>query len=292
MRISLQRLHSVLLLFGGIILCLLLSILLLWKEYFLVFDENLHLYFFEIPLGDAFLLKTPHGKTIVIDGGIDATVLEKIAPVRSFWQKKIDLLVLTHPDLDHLAGAKHLLEKYRIENIFLSGAMTTSPVFAEFLDTIEHQKIPIFLAEDISHFSLDGLFFAVLSPLESPVGNFTKSINNTSLVLKGIFQETSFLFTGDIEEPQEQKLLHSGLSLNSDLLQVPHHGSKGASSLAFLRAVNPDVAVISAGTKNRFGHPHEEVLDRLRNFSVITKVTKSEGTIEVLSDGKILTVAP
>ncbi len=246
-------------------------------------DGKFHVYFFDVPVGDSFLIQSPHGKNIVIDGGIDSSVASRLGEVFPFWQRTIDLLVISHPDLDHLTGALALVRSHDVRGVLLSGAFAPHAFFQDFLKIVEEKKIPIFLAHENKDFVFDGLFFDILFPNSSLVGKKTLSMNNSSVVFRVSYGEDSVLFTGDIEKETEKILLSQASSLQSSLLKVAHHGSRTSSLSEFLSAVSADHAVISAGRENSFGHPHEEVLIRLGGIP--TFVTKELGTIHAISDG-------
>jgi len=260
---------------------------LLWQESRKGFDGVLHVFFFHVPVGDAFLIKTPHGKTVFVDGGIDETVLSKLSSHLPFWYKTVDLLIISHPDLDHFAGGAAVLGKYTVKNVLISGAYNQSPLFSSFLDEVQQRKIPVFLGTIDTAFWIDGLSFDVLFPLQKHfVGERIKSMNDSSLVFRTVFGDISFLFTGDIGMKVENKLLMSPLNMKSTILKVAHHGSKTSSGSSFLQMVSPKMAVVSAGAKNRFGHPHEEVLERIQKNDTEIFITKEQGDIHVFSDGK------
>jgi len=245
---------------------------------------------FDIPLGDALLLKTPHGKIVFIDGGDDESVLAKLDAALPFWQKHIDILLITHPDLDHLAGGLEILKKYTVGTVLLTGVATRSGAFQDFSAELERRTIPIRFVTAQDDFVMDGVKFDVLFPENNLVGAIVPKTNNTSIVLRLEYGAISLLLTGDIEAPVENTLLALPNSLKTSILKVAHHGSKTSSSEAFLAAVHPELALISAAQGNRFGHPHAETTDRLKNDSIPTVITRDHGDIELLTTGKELSV--
>jgi len=234
----------------------------------------------DVGQGDSILLVSPTGKQVVIDGGPDLSTLKELAARMPFFDRSIDLVVLTHPNLDHLAAFPSLLARYRVGQVLFTGVSFESDAYREFLDLVDAQDIPI-LTPDSSHdIDLgDGLRLDVVWPTADLWGAPTKDENNTSIVLRAIAGSSSLLLTGDMEEEEEREVLASGADIRSTYLKVAHHGSKTSTSTGFLLAVDPELAVISVGAKNSYGHPHPIVLERLRHFGVPVRTTAQEGTI-------------
>ncbi len=242
--------------------------------------------FFHIPEGDAILLKTPNGKFIAIDGGTDETFTRALSGLLPFFHREIEAMIITHPDLDHFLGAVSLIQKFPVRRVLVSGKNSGSPEFQELIMMIEREKIPLIFLNADTDFLIDGVSFDVLSPSRSLVGDGVLSSNDSSLVIMARYGETSVLFAGDLEFKGEALLLREPFPIRSNALKVSHHGSKGASSLLFLSAADPEFAIISAGEENRFGHPHAEALLRLQAEEASVLLTKETGDIHLSSDGK------
>lgn len=281
-----------------IFLATLASLSIVW---FLVLAENktgiLEADFLDIGQGDAILIKTPENQTMLIDGGPNNKVLQKLGEHLTALDKKIDIVLLTHPHADHVAGLVEVLKRYEIGLVILTGAELKTDVYSEFLKAAESKNIKILIAEagEAIHFDND-LEFDVLSPpndLSQSVfnkksegfGSGGNDVNDTSIVGKLIFKNFSMMFMGDATYRIENKLLAYGDNLKSDILKVGHHGSKYSSSISFLRAVSPKAVVIEVGAKNRYGHPSEAALSRLKMVSANIFRTDQGGDIKIVSDG-------
>ncbi|MBT4936531.1 MBL fold metallo-hydrolase [Candidatus Peregrinibacteria bacterium] len=250
-----------------------------YHEYLKIFPKNYSIIFLDIELGDSILIKTPEGKAILIDTGSSRNTLNKISQYQSFFKKNIDVLVLSHGDSDHIGGATSLLKKYNIGHILFTGALKKSPIFSEFFEEVQARDISYKIIESKKDFILfPHIIFDSLYPFEN-ISFLSEHGNNESLVFSLSFFGKKILFTGDIEKESENKLVLSGEDLRSDILKVPHHGSKTSSSESFLKAVAPQFAVVQAALKNKFKHPHKEIVERHHDFGVEFLQTGKEGDI-------------
>ena len=238
----------------------------------------------DVGQGDAILIETPDGRHVLIDGGASGLVLaQRLGEELPFWQRRIDLVALTHPDEDHIGGLVDVLERYDVEQVIAPPFEQEGPTFQEWRDRIDDRQIAY--EELTAGGSIDlgsGVSLDVLAP--NPELLSADTSNNASLVMKLSWGNVSFLLTGDIEVEAEEALLASDVDLRSTVLKVAHHGSTTSSSEAFLAAVQPSVAVISAGANNPYGHPAPSVVDRLDAQSIVLR-TDQHGTIELTTDG-------
>ena len=248
--------------------------------------QPLEVVFFDIGQGDAIFIETPHNYQILIDGGPDSVVLEKLGQEMPFWDRTIDLIVLTHPEHDHIAGLIEVLKRYEVDYILWTGVLRDTGEYEEWERLIKEEDVKVKIAEIGQKIITPEVFFEVLHPFESLEGKEVKNTNNSSIVLRLVFGDNSFLFTGDIYKSIEKKIVNRGLEINSDVLKVGHHGSKTSSAEEFLEKVSPEVAVISAGKENKYGHPHQEVLETLDKYGITVLRTDREGDIKIISDGK------
>ncbi len=257
------------------------------REYRVRPDGFVHVDVLDIGQGDSILITSPSGKQVVIDGGPDDSALREIAERMSFFDRSIDVLILSHPDLDHVAAVPELLERYRIGAVVFTGLDHSNTPYKQMLDLLREKQIPVIIADPAQDIDIgEGLTLDLLWPPPVYAGAKRKDANNTSIVLRLIYGEDTMLFTGDMEEKEEKEVLAAGVDLHADILKVGHHGSKTSTSTGFLLAVDPQLAVISAGRENRFGHPHRVILDRLAHFNVPVRATSWEGAIELQLDGK------
>lgn len=247
--------------------------ILAWVEvYDLSKPKLLEVNFFDVGQGDAVFIETPASHQILIDGGPSSVILEKLADEMPFWDRSIDLIVLTHPEKDHLTGLLEILKRYRVENILWTGVLRDTSQFKEWQKLIGDEGARIIIAKAGQKIIMQpgGAEIDILYPLESLEGKEFKDSNNTSIVGRLVFNKNSFLFTGDAYQTVERELIDLGANLDSDVLKVGHHGSKTSSSEEFIAEVSPEIAVISTGKNNSYGHPHPEVLEVLKKYGIRT----------------------
>jgi len=267
---------------GGLFL---LSLILSLIFFNLKNDSHLELTFFDIGQGDSTFIETSHGYQILIDGGPDSLVLEKLEAEMLFFDRTIDLIILSHPEHDHMAGLIEVLKRYEVENVLWNGVDRNSSEIVEWNNLLKEEGAEIFIAKkDSKIYFGEEEFLNVLHPFESLEGELVKGANDTSIVFKLIFGETSFLFTGDISMKVEKDILNKDIDVTADILKVAHHGSKNSTVEEFLLAVSPRAAVISSGKDNSYGHPHPEVLELLNKYGINIFRTDLNGDIKLISD--------
>lgn len=242
-------------------------------------QDRLKVYFFNIGQGDSIFIETQNNKQILIDGGPDKKVIQKLSKVMPFWDRTIDLIILTHPQNDHMIGLLEVLKRYKVAGIVETG------VFCEKIDCLiweelkEKEKAKIIKANIGQKIILDkNTEILILYPFENLSKKVITKLNNTSVVAKLIYGSHSILLTGDIEKQVEEKLILSGVNLKSEYLKIAHHGSKTSTTEEFLNMVSPKEAVISLGL-NRYGHPNKEVIDLLEEKSIKYYRTDKNGDI-------------
>ncbi len=262
--------------------------------WFIVFNisssQLLELVFFDIGQGDAIFIETPRQYQILIDGGPNSLVLEKLAREMPFGDNTIDLIILTHPDSDHITGLIDVLGRYKVDNIIYTGVVKESTKYKKFKDLIDKQDARIIIAEYGQRIKAGQVVLDILYPFESLYNKEVKNVNNSSVVARLSFKENSFLFTGDIAKKGEQEILEKQIFLNSDVLKVAHHGSKTSSLKEFINAVSPEIAIIQCGRNNNYGHPHQEVLKVFEEFRVKILRTDLDGDIRIISNGENINI--
>lgn len=264
---------------------------LVWLAVLQLPDGKLHVAFLDVGQGDAILITTQQGQQILIDGGPSPTALTSaLGKEMPFWDRSIDLVVLTHPDADHITGLVEVLERYRVGGWLDNGRPDADTLYAECLILLKAASVPRHTVHAGDHVDLgQGLVLETLHPPPDLMAGTDADSNNNSLVFHLNWGEASFLLTGDVEAEAEQLLVGSGQSLSADVLKVAHHGGGSSSSAEFLAAVQPRYAVISVGAENHFGHPVQAVLDRLAQPGDATVLrTDESGTIEFVTDGQRL----
>lgn len=265
-----------------------------WQEVFHLYSQqNLKVSFLNVGQGDSAFIVTPENHQILIDGGPDSTVVSKIAGQMPFWDRSLDLVILSHPEKDHMQGLLEVLKRYKVNYIVWNGIKKNDAEYLEWLKVLLRQKkmgAKIVTAQSGQEIKVGNLKIDVLNPQENLFGKDAgKSSNDTSVVAKLVYGKNSFLFVGDIDAKAEQELCQAKPSTNlkSDVLKVAHHGSKYSSSDIFLQKVAPKFAVIEVG-KNTFGHPTPETILRLQNAGAQIFRTDHLGDIVFKTNGQNL----
>jgi competence protein ComEC len=236
----------------------------IWADV-LVSDADFKITFFDIGQGDAVLIQKGDFE-ILIDGGPDSSILNKLGENLSFFDREIELVVLSHSDADHISGLVDVLRKYEVGMVLASFIQASNADYQVILQIISEKKIKTIQAQaGLRIFLDDENYIDVLYPFDDLTGQVVKNNNAVSVVLRLVMIDETFLFTGDLERAQEYELVSRNINLVSNVLKVGHHGSKTSTSEQFLEAVGSGSAVISAGRENRYGHPHQEVIERLVN---------------------------
>lgn len=260
--------------------------LLIWQVILSRPDGRLHVYFLDIGQGDGILIETPGGRQILIDGGSDPQQLNnQLGAVMPFWDRSLDLLIATHPDLDHMGGHSGLPARFTVDQALISGNLTEHEDFSGWQQEMAAAGIPVTSQSQGGWIDLgDGAGMWVLWPPPEermpPVEADDK--NERSLVLRLVYGEFSLLLTGDAGLPAEKALITAGWPLASQVLKVGHHGSRSSTGTDFVQAVSPLVAVIQVG-ENRYGHPEASVLEGLGGRLILRN--DRHGRIHVSSDG-------
>ncbi len=251
-------------------------------------DGRLHVSFLDVGQGDAILIESPSGRRVLIDGGPSPSLLlSHLGRRMPFWDRSVDLVILSHPDADHIAGLIPVLERYRVGGVVFREVGCVNPTCAQWDRLVEERGITAYQGEAGMVIELDeGLWLEVLHP--GPRILVDASFNDNSVVVRLTYGAVSMLLTGDIEARAEAVLLADGVHLASTVLKVAHHGSCHSSTPAFLDAVDPQLAVISVGEDNDFGHPCARVIQQLGGARVYR--TDTHGTVTLSTDGTHLWV--
>jgi len=246
----------------------------------------LRVHFFDVGQGDAIFIEAENGNQVLVDGGPNSSVLAKLGEVMPFWDRSIDLVILTHPHADHLDGVLEVLKRYDVGVVMESGVNHSIPEYEEWHQLLKEKNIKVVVAKSGQKVRLSDLaYLDILTPFENFAGESPKNVHDSIIIAKLVHASTTALFMGDAEKQMEYRLLFSGAEIDADILKVGHHGSKTSTSEELLRAVTPEISVISAGRKNRYGHPHQEVIDRLENSGIKIFRTDIDGDIVFVSNG-------
>lgn len=274
-------------LFYLVLILLIANIFVFFRAQALGDNGLLMVSFLDIGQGDAIYIKAPNGTDMLIDGGKkDSDILTELGKVMSVTDKEIDIVIVTHPDADHIGGLTKILENYKVNNIVTNGGEKDTGVFKLLSNDIENENASTTIAERGQRIVLDkdkNVYFDIYWPIKTYKSPDT---NDFSIVGKLVYGQNEFLLTGDEPKDIENILVNwCEKCLESDVLKVGHHGSRGSTGKTFLEDVHPQYAVISAGKNNSYGHPHKEVMDLLQSEKIKILETSKEGTITFVSDG-------
>lgn len=252
-------------------------------------DNNLHVNVLDVGEGDSIFIKTGN-QNILIDGGPSPqAVCAGLSHKMPFWDRTIDLLILTHPHLDHLSGLIEVLHRYQINQVLAPNLVTDSPSYQEWLKLIKTKNIKYVLAQSGQDIKLaDGANLKILNPPDTSPGNLESDLENNGIVARLTLNKISFLFTADIGQEAEARLISRRADLTCTVLKVAHHGSSTSTTFDFLNIAKPQIAAISVGAENTFGHPNENTLRRLKEVLGSENIyrTDKSGTIEFTTDGQ------
>ena len=243
----------------------------------------LAVHFLDTGQGDAIYLRTFQGNDVLVDAGPGDSVLSELGRAMRPADRTIEIMILTHPHADHVSGMNEVLKRYKVEHIMLAAVDYESETFRNFLKLAAAEQANIIRPALGQRVFLDD--FTVMDVLYPIRGSFAKSpadINDSSIVARVSFGQSQVLLMGDAGTVIEQVLLDAELPLAAEILKVGHHGSRHSSSRSFLGAVQARYAVIQVGDKNRYGHPHPEVLDALAQQQIDISRTDAEGTVKFL----------
>lgn len=260
-----------------------------------VFAKDLTVSYIDIGQGDSELVELPNGKNILIDAGDRDGSANLTTYLKQRKIKKLDLIIISHPHLDHYGGLIKTLKDIKdleISEVFDSGAKTSSSTYAKLLKQFFEKKAKLKMPRKGDTFNYDGVNLKILAPQDPLLKNTKSDINNSSIVAKLSYGSVSFLFTGDMEEASQNQILSEEASeLKANILKVAHHGSRYTTSNEFLDAVKAELAVISCGQGNSYNHPHKEALVRLNKKKIPFYRTDLNGTVVVTTDGKTYKVS-
>lgn len=259
-----------------------LAMLLGVGDAWLKLPSSFELHVLDVGQGDAILLRTAEGQNILVDGGPGQTVLEELGEVLSPFDRRLDLVILTHPHEDHVAGLVEVLRRFEVGEVLLSAPEYDNQAYEALMEEIAEREIPYSFADDDNDFEFGDVKLDVLFPFEPFTGDDMENVNNASPVIKVVWGEVEVLLAGDAEQEVEAQLLAAGAPVSADIIKAGHHGSRSSSTEAFLKAVGAELMLISCGTGNDYGHPHEETLEKATDMGMEVRRTDLEGRISVI----------
>lgn len=249
-------------------------------------DGEVIYHFIDVGQGDAILITTPDGN-MLIDTSVQSARDELDKYLAAAGVTDIKYLVLTHPDADHIGNADHIILNYNVENVVLTDHVSTSKTYERMLDAIEEKNVNTIIPNSGDVITLGALTNTVIAPNDD-----YGDPNEMSIVIKSVYGNTSVMLTGDAEVESEEDIVKkwSTTTLKSDILKVGHHGSTTSTTDAFLAAVDPEFAVISCGEGNTYGHPHDEIVEKLTKKGIRIYRTDTDGSIIFKTDGQQFTL--
>ncbi|MGJ9460175.1 ComEC/Rec2 family competence protein [Oceanobacillus sp. CF4.6] len=248
---------------------------------------EMQVHFIDVGQGDSILIQTPLNRIILIDGGPPESGEKIVSYLEKLHINKIDLLIATHPDIDHIGGVPTVMDNIEVDKILDTGKLHPTKTFANYINQIREQKIPVQIAEKNVPIEIDPLIkIDVWNAYERYKNN-----NKSSIVLKIAYRDVDFLFMSDVEQQQEKSFLKE-YDVQAEIIKVAHHGSKTSSSLDFLKAVNPEVAILTYSKENDYGHPVNRVINNLYNVNAMIYSTAALGNVVINTDGMNYFVIP
>jgi len=258
-------------------------LILLMLTFIYLFIVNLDLkhpefYFLNIGQGDSSLIRLSGGITILIDGGPDNLVIRRLGEILPFYQRRIDIIILSHPHDDHIMGLIEIVRRYKIGTLIYMWQDDQPELLNILLAEAKKRNIKVIELKDRATMRhQNGCDLTIINPENLEI----KEDPNNSLITKINCRDASALFTGDNSAKVEEKLLQTGEDWTAKIFKAAHHGSKTANSEAFLKAISPSLYIISAGILNRFGHPNAEIIERVSDMGITIKRTDKDGTVKI-----------
>ncbi|WP_067728730.1 ComEC/Rec2 family competence protein [Oceanobacillus damuensis] len=248
---------------------------------------EMQVHFIDVGQGDSILIQTPQNRSILIDGGPPGSGKKILSYLEELGIEKLDLLVATHPDIDHIGGLPEVLESIEVVEILDTGRLHPTKTFANYINQIRKKNVPVQFAEKNVPIEIDPMIhIEVWNAYERYKNN-----NKSSIVLKLTYGEVDFLLMSDVEKEQEKSFLEE-YEVQAEIIKVAHHGSKTSSSLRFLQEVDPEVAIITYSKENDYGHPVNRVIENLYEVDAMIYSTAALGNVVINTDGTDYVVIP
>lgn len=246
-------------------------------------SEKLKVNFLDVGQGDATLIETPTGEQILIDSGPDKSVLNELGEILPIFDRKIDVLVLSHPHADHLSGFNYILDRYEVGEVLITGVINRTPDSELFFDKVKEYKINVNILTTGDKVCLERVCLDILWPDEDEITKY--DMNDTSMAFNVNYGEIDFVFLGDLSAEVQERIIER-FNFDAEIIKVSHHGSKTGTSRKIIEKIRPEIAVISVGENNYFHHPSNDVLNILDSLKVFR--TDVNGTVTITSDGKTI----
>lgn len=249
-------------------------------------ENTISVHYIDVDQGDSILIQV-NNKNMLIDAGPKDSRPKLIGYLNNLSIKKLDYVIATHPHEDHIGNMYDIISNFEIGSFYAPKVEASTKTFERMVLALKNKnlKINAIKADDNSIDLGENTTVSVFSPIDNKYDN----LNNYSPIIKIKYKNTSFLFTGDAEKEVEGEILKADSNISADVIKLGHHGSTSSTSEAFLKKVNPSVAVISVGKDNSYGHPHSETLSLIKKYDIKLYRTDTDGSIIITSDGKNIT---
>ncbi|WP_010651455.1 ComEC/Rec2 family competence protein [Oceanobacillus massiliensis] len=248
---------------------------------------EMEIHFIDVGQGDSMFIRTPMNRTILVDGGPPGAGDEIVSYLKKQNIKKLDLVVATHPDMDHIGGLPEVMKHIEVKEILDTGKLHPTKTFAAYINEVRKQSIPVRIAEKDTLIEIDPMMkMEVWNAFER-----LKNNNESSIVLKITYGEVDLLLMSDVEQEQEKEFLHD-YNVKAEIIKVAHHGSKTSSSLEFLQGVQPEVAILTYSKENDYGHPVNRVIENLYRVHSMIYSTAAVGNVVINTDGTDYIIIP
>lgn len=277
---------------------LILAMVTVWSAVFLLPDDNLHIVFCDVGQGDGILL-TWKTTQVLVDTGLDSRIVDCLSDHIPFYDKQIELVMITHPQHDHIGGIISVAESYSILQIVIPPANNEIKAMKVLKQLVEEDKVEVKNLYTNDKFQYGPIVGQIIWPRRDFVAQHIvedakvlgattdgTDLNSFSIVAEITYGDFDLLLTGDADHQVQLAQIESQLLTDIDVLKVPHHGGKQAILPEWVAVIKPEIAVISAGKNNSYGHPRKETLDILSSFKIQIHRTDLEGTIEIVTDGR------
>ena len=254
------------------------------KNFFQVSNHNLRFHLIDVGQGDSSLIITPKAKTILIDAGDEAHAKKVVSYIREQGIEKLDLVIATHPDADHIGGMDKVIKNFDIGVFAMPDVSAKTNQYKQIQRELKAKKMKVTRLYQGDKVQIDDdIDFEILSPVK---GKKYDDTNEYSIVAKIVYKDTSFILMGDATMENEVDIINNVPDIDIDVLKLGHHGSSTSSSDYFITKTSPNIAIISCGKNNKYGHPHQEVMRVLKKHGVTPYRTDEMGDIVITSDGK------
>ncbi|MTI53411.1 ComEC/Rec2 family competence protein [Geosporobacter ferrireducens] len=248
----------------------------------------LEVHFIDVGQGDAIWIKAPQDQNILIDAGGNRYGDKVVEYLSNHGVANLSAVIGTHPHEDHIGGLDRVIDHFAVEKVYMPKVLHNTKTFEDVLDAVDRKGLKISTAQAGVSLNLQGVDASFLAPVSEKY----KELNNYSAVLRLQYGSQVFLFMGDAEELSESEMLgaYPQTKLKASVLKVGHHGSKTSTGDEWLKAVDPQYAVILCGKDNSYGHPHKEIMEKLEEKGIEIYRTDEDGTVVFRSDGKTISV--